>query len=212
MCLKIIIQRLFILSIALFSLSNSHANAFKCVDQTGNIIFQDLACTDDEKESVIKMQKNTSSRLYNSQCLLQCDKKRAVCVAELGGGRRNTGKNVLLCEKAKQACYLTCVNASNAGKIETLTRIERANYERELRREQVLRNKSLYYEKKENRYKKRAQERDQKRCRKYERKLAKAKARWTKVQEQAKGWTPPEEAYHRRRIENAEDTAIIECK
>ena len=157
---KIFIQLIFILSIPLFFLSNIHADAFKCGDKAGNIVFQDSACTDDEKETLIDIQKKVVSvdNIFNIQCKARCDNRRGACVTRLGEGARNTGENLLRCEKAKEACYLRCANADIGGK------------------------------------------------------LAKTKAKWKRVQEQAKGWTPREEAYYRRRIEDAEDIAIIECK
>ena len=214
MRLRIFIQLIFILSIPFFFLSNIHADAFKCVDKTGNIVFQDSACTDDEKETLIEIQKNIVSvdNIFSVQCKVQCDNRRAICVAGLGSDARNTGENLLRCEKVKEVCYLRCSKVDSGGKLDTFVNIERSNYERELRREQSLKADAKYQKKREKRIAQWDQKREQRRCRKYEKRLDKAKARWKRVQEQAKGWTPREEAYHRRRIENAEDVVVIECK
>ena len=214
MRVKIFIQLVFILSIPLFFLSNIHADAFKCADKAGNIVFQDSACTNDEKETLIDIQKKVVSvdNIFNIQCKARCDNRRGACVTRLGEGARNTGENLLLCEKAKEVCYLRCANADSGGKLDSFVNVERSNYERELRRKRSLKAETKYEKKREKQIAQRNQKREQRRCRKYERKLAKAKAKWKRVQEQAKGWTPREEAYHRRRIEDAEDIAIIECK
>ncbi len=214
MRLKILIQLIFILSTPFFLLSNIHADAFKCVDKTGNIVFQDSACTDDEKETLIEIQKNIVSvdNIINVQCKARCDNRRAICVAGLGNNARNTGENLLRCEKVKEVCYLRCAKAGNGGKLDTFVNIERSNYERELRREQSLKAEAKYQKNRKKRIAQWDHKREQRHCRRYERALAKAKARWKRVQEQAKGWTPREEAYHRRKIEDAEDIAIIECK
>jgi len=214
MRLKIFIQLIFILSIPFFFQSNIHADAFKCVDKKGNIVFQDSACTDDEKETLIEIQKNIVSvdNIVNVQCKARCDNRRAICVAGLGNDARNTGENLLQCEKIKEVCYLRCAKADSGGKLDTFVNVERSNYERELRRKRSLKAETKYKKKREKRIAQRDQKREQRRCRYYERKLAKAKAKWKRVQEKAKGWTPREEAYHRRRIEDAEDIAIIECK
>ena len=210
MRLKSPIQFLFVLSISLFLLSSVHADAFKCVDKTGNIVFQDSACSDNEKQVLIEIQKSTSEQVSNSLCNSQCLSRRALCIAELGGGRRNTSKNLLLCEKTKEVCYLACANSSGSGQLETHTRIERSNYERELRRERSLKKAAKYKKAKE----KRSAEWDLKyknwNCQKYEKKLAKIKAKWE--HKQGAGWTPKDEVKFLRKIENAEDEVTIECR
>ncbi|MCF6190629.1 MAG: DUF4124 domain-containing protein [Cocleimonas sp.] len=194
--------------------SSTHADAFKCIDKKGNIVFQDSACTDDEKETLIEIQKKIVSvdNILNIQCEARCDNRRAICVTRLGDGARNTGKNLLRCEKVKEVCYLRCAKVDNGGELDTFVNIERSNYERELRREQSLKSDAKYQKNKKKRIAQWDQKREQRHCRRYERKLAKVKAQWKRVQEKAKGWTPREETYHRKRIENAEDVAIIECK
>lgn len=215
MRLKIFIQLIFILSTPFFLLSNIHANAFKCVDKTGNIVFQDSACTDDEKETVIEIQQSTGNidnadRISNSQCNARCDNRRAICIARLGSGARNTGKNLLLCEKAKEVCYLRCAKVDSGRKLDTFVNIERSNYERELRREQALKNGARYKENKKDRAAKWDQKYNQWNCQKYEKRLAKIKAKWER--KQGKGWTPKDEVKFLRKIENAEDAVAIECK
>lgn len=216
--MRLIIQNhffaVFILFLPFFFASNLDADAFKCVDKIGNIVFQDSACTDNEKETLIEIQKNIVSvdNVANIQCKALCDNRRASCVVRLGDDARNTGENLLRCEKVKEVCYLRCARAGNGRKLDTFVTIERSNYERGLRREQSLKTDAKYIKNREKRIAQRDQKREQRRCRKYERKLAKAKARWKRVQEQAKGWTPREEASHRRRIEDAEDAVVIECK
>jgi len=212
MRLKIFIQLIFILSISFFFQSTIHADAFKCVDKAGSIVFQDSACTDDEKETLIEIQKNIISvdQIVNVQCKARCDNRRATCVAGLGDGSKNTGKNLLLCEKVKEVCYLRCAKADNEGKLDTFVNIERSDYERELRREQSLKKEAIYEKNRKDRATKWDQKYNQWNCQKYEKKLAKIKAKWER--KQGKGWTPKDEVHYLRRIENAEDAVAIECK
>ncbi len=212
MCLKRSISVIFILFLPFFLASNIHANAFKCVDKTGNIVFQDSACTDDEKQTQIEIQKNIVSvdNIINVQCKDRCDNRRANCVAGLGNDARNTGENLLLCEKAKEVCYLRCAKVDSGGKLDTFVNTERSNYKRELRREQALKNKARYKENKKDRAAKWDQKYNKWNCQKYKKRLAKIKAKWER--KQGKGWTPKDEVKFLRKIENAEDAVAIECK
>ncbi|MCK5664452.1 MAG: hypothetical protein KAI17_13265, partial [Thiotrichaceae bacterium] len=148
----------------------------------------------------------------NTQCLFTCGATRTICVADLGLGERNTGKGLLLCEQAKQACDTRCYNPSQGRELEVLTAIERSNHERELRHKQSLKDEAKNKEAREKRDAKWELKRKKRHCQRYERKLAKIKAKWKRAQEQAHGWTADEERYYRRRIENAEDEVNIECQ
>jgi hypothetical protein len=192
----------------LFLFSNIHADAFKCIDKKGNTIFQDSECGENRKETKITIKKHTR----NSQCLVNCEASRRICVADLGLGERNTGRGLLLCENAKQACDTHCYNPTQGRELEVFTAIERSSYERELRHKQALKNEARYKKTRKERAEKRELKTKQRRCNKYKRKLAKVKARWKRTQEQAQGWTPKEEDRYRRWIENSEDEVRIECQ
>ena len=191
---------------SLLLFSNSYADAFKCVDKKGNTIFQDSECDDNKKETKIEIKKYAG----DSQCLFNCGAIRTVCVADLGLVERNTTKALLLCEKAKQACDTRCYNPSLGRELEMYTAIERSSYERELRHKQALKDEAKDKEAIEKRVAQRDQRRKQRHCYKYEKKLAKIRARWE--QKQRDGWKPRDEEYYRRKIENAEDEVTIECQ
>jgi hypothetical protein len=192
--------------LAFFLFSNSHADAFKCIDKQGNTVFQDSECGDNKKETKIEIKKYAG----NVQCTSVCDSARAICVADLGLGDRNTSKGLLLCEQAKQACDVRCYNPSQGRELEVFTAIERSSHERELRHQQALRDDEKYQELREQRVSERDKKRKQRHCYKYEKKLAKIKARW--VRKQQHGWKPKDEEYYRRKIDNAKDDVRIECQ
>jgi len=193
---------------SLLLFSNSYADAFKCVDKKGNTIFQDFECADNKKETKIEIKKYAGS----SQCLFNCGATRTICIDDLGLGERNTSKGLLLCEKAKNACDTRCYNPIQGRELEALTEIERSTYERDLRRTQGLKDATQYKEIRESRIAQRDLKRKQRHCKRYEKNLAKVKAKWKRTQEQTRGWTSEEETYYRRRIENAEDEVTIECQ
>jgi hypothetical protein len=192
--------------LSFFLYSGIYADAFKCVDNKGNTIFQDSECGDNKKETKIEITKYAG----NSQCTFSCDASRTICVADLGLRERNTGKGLLLCEKAKQACDTRCYNPALGKELEMFTAIERSRYERELRNKQALKDDAQYQEERERRLAQRERKRQQRHCHKYEKKLAKIKARW--AQKQRNGWQHRDEEYYRRKIENAEDEVAIECQ
>ncbi len=191
-----------------FSNISVNADTFKCVDKQGNTIFQDSECGDNKKETKIEIKKYAG----HSQCTSRCDAVRVICVADLGQGDRNTSKGLLLCEKAKQACDTGCYNPALGQELEMFTSIERSAYEREIRNKQAIADDIKYQEERERRLARWERKRKQRHCHKYEKKLAKAKAHWVRVQEQARGWTPKQEAFYLRKIENAEDEVTIECQ
>jgi len=186
--------------------SISHADAFKCMDNKGNTVFQDSECGNNKKETKIQINKLTN----NSQCTSICDSARTICVADLGLGERNSSKGLFLCEQAKKACDTRCFNPNLGRELEVLTAIERSTYERQLRYEQSLRDDANYQKEREARAAKREQKRKQRHCHKYQKKLAKIRARWER--KQRSGWKPADETYYRRRIENAQDEVTIECQ
>ncbi len=200
-----ILALLFML-LAFFLFSNTHADAFKCIDKQGNTIFQDLECGDNKKETKIEIKKYAG----NVQCKSVCDSARTICVADLGIGERNTGRELLLCEQAKQACDARCYNPSLGRELEVFTAIERSSYERELRHQQAVKDDAKYQKSQELRSAEWDIKQKQRHCYKYEKKLAKIKARWARKQQS--GWKPRDEEYYRRRIENAKDDVRIECQ
>ncbi len=196
-----------ILSLFIFLLSSSvNADTFKCVDKKGSTIFQDSECGDNKKETKIEMKKYAG----HSQCTSRCDAVRVICVADLGLGERNTGKGLLLCEKAKQACNTRCYNPALGRELEMFTAIERTAYEREIRNKRAIADDIKYKEERERRLAQWEQKRKQRHCHKYEKKLAKIKARWE--HKKRSGWKPRDEEYYLRKIENAEDEVTIECQ
>jgi len=206
----VIKNHLVILSVfcSLFLFSNNYADAFKCVDKKGNTVFQDAECGDNKKETRIEIKQYAG----NSQCLFNCGATRTICVADLGLGERNTAKGLLLCEKAKQACDTRCYNPTQGQELEVLTSIERSKYEREIRHKQALKDEARYKYASEKQNTQQELKRKQRHCQRYEKKLAKIKAKWKRAQGKAHGWTFNEEEYYRRRIENAEDEVSIECQ
>ena len=194
-----------VLFLLFFFYTGSHADVFKCVGIKGNTIFQDAECGETKKETKIEMKRYAG----NSQCAFRCVAKRTICVADLGLEKRNTGKGLLLCERAKQACDTGCNQPALGRELQLFTAIEHSAYERELRNKQALKEDKEYQEDREKRLAKREEKRKQRHCHKYEKKLAKIKARWER--KKSSGWKPSDEEDYRRKITDAEDEVTIEC-
>ena len=190
----------------MFIVSPSYGDAFKCVDKKGNTVFQDAECDDNKKQTKIGIKKYVGG----NYCTSICDSARTLCVTDLGIGKQNTNKALLLCEQARQACDARCSNPTLGRELENFTQQQRAVYEREVRNQQVKKNDAKYQAEREKRLALWEQKRKQRHCHRYEKKLEKIKARWER--KQRSGWKPKDEAYFRRRIENAQDEVTIECR
>jgi hypothetical protein len=186
--------------------ANSHADAFKCVDKKGNTIFQDSECGDHKKETKIAIKKMT----VGSQCSSLCDSANALCIADMGIDNNNTSQGLLLCDNAKAACHIRCVNPSKGRELEVFNAIQQSTYERQIRSQQYQKEFNQHQVYREKKQVERDRKRKQKHCHRYEKKLAKIKSKWENKQRY--GWTPSDEEYYRRKIENAEDEVTIECQ
>jgi hypothetical protein len=190
----------------LFYTANSYADAFKCVDNKGNTIFQDSECGDHKKETKIAIKKMA----VGSQCSSLCDSANTLCIADMGLGNNNTSQGLLLCDNAKSACHIRCVNPSKGRELEAFNAMQQSTYEREIRNQQYQKEFKQHQAFRKKNKAEWERKRKQRHCHRYEKKLAKIRARW--VNKQRYGWTPRDEEYYRRKIENAEDEVTIECQ
>ncbi len=193
-----------------FLTSVCFADVFKCVDNEGNTHFKDSACSVDNKETKVKIENAGLFNKQNNSCTIKCSNESDICVADLGLGARNTHKNLALCDQSRLACRTACIDSVAGRKLEVLTAIERAAYERKIKNSQSKKEIDEYLDDKKKRIRSRDQKRKQKHCRRYENKLAKLKAKWKRKQQD--GWTAKEETNYLSKITEAKDNVEIECR